>query len=416
MFSQGSSSDMAFPWKLHEMLDRIERDDKQSIVSWMPSGKSFKVHKREAFSKDILPLYFRHSHFKSFQRNLSIYQFTRIWSGPERGSYQHTHLVRGNRSLCLQITRRGSKTTPSSSQSMVSHNPEETSGSTTIHQHQHAPRMNDLLGLGMLDNDGNSSDMMQAWNMLSEEDSTESSFVSKDTRTINNNNNNNNNKERQESFLSPAAGAQQQKNELLASNDAQTIAWMLQEGVSTSDLMEILLDVNNNQKSTMPRGQSIQAYSDDIISLFSNNESVVMASTTGPRPASSTPTARTRDTNRRHIHQQQSLPYQSRTNDNTRRRLLPPAPKLFDTLPAQQHHQQQQGLRSRPQIMPLNSLLDDAQQQQQPFVAFPITNTGNRGATTFMSTKIPHSMESLDFFNVANDNNDDEALSLNIWE
>ena len=91
------------------MLEQVERDDKQAIVSWMPSGESFKVHKRELFSKDILPLYFRHSNFKSFQRNLSIYQFSRIWSGPERGSYQHEYFIRGNKRLCHKIIRKGCK-------------------------------------------------------------------------------------------------------------------------------------------------------------------------------------------------------------------------------------------------------------------------------------------------------------------
>ena len=32
-----------FPWKLHEMLEQVEKDEDDSIVSWLPSGRSFKV-------------------------------------------------------------------------------------------------------------------------------------------------------------------------------------------------------------------------------------------------------------------------------------------------------------------------------------------------------------------------------------
>lgn len=32
-----------FPWKLHEMLEQVEKDEDDNIVSWLPSGRSFKV-------------------------------------------------------------------------------------------------------------------------------------------------------------------------------------------------------------------------------------------------------------------------------------------------------------------------------------------------------------------------------------
>ena len=50
-----NSADMSFPLKLHMMLEQVERYGKESMISWMPSGKAFKVHNREAFSSQILP-------------------------------------------------------------------------------------------------------------------------------------------------------------------------------------------------------------------------------------------------------------------------------------------------------------------------------------------------------------------------
>ena len=377
MISQ-QGSDMAFPWKLHEMLDRIERDDKQAIVSWMPSGKSFKVHKREAFSKEILPLYFRHSNFKSFQRNLSIYQFTRIWSGPERGSYQHAHFFRGHRHLCSHIIRRGAKTTSSPDGSPVSR-PEERE---LINQH--VPR--NYLGHGgmVLDNDGTSNDIMQeAWNMLSEEDSTDNRFVSISAHS-----------NPTYDHASPlSTGGAQQNNDSLANNDATTIAWMLKEGVSTSDLMEIMMGVNN-KKSLVPR-QSIQAYSDDIISLFSNNVKAMVPTAGAPIvPSASAPS------NSRGMHMHQWLSSQSPTTDSMMVRLLRTGSKHFDKLP-----QQQQG--ASQQLTPLVSLTEE----EQPFV-FPSTRART---TSDASVGSLGDLGNLGFVDMADDN-DGEPLTLNPWE
>jgi hypothetical protein len=46
-----------FPWKLHQMLDMVEREGLQSIVSWQPHGKSFLVHRPADFTSLILPRY-----------------------------------------------------------------------------------------------------------------------------------------------------------------------------------------------------------------------------------------------------------------------------------------------------------------------------------------------------------------------
>lgn len=57
-----------FPWKLHEMLEAAEKEDFMSIVSWLPDSTSFKVYRIDVFVRDILPIYFRQTKYKSFQR------------------------------------------------------------------------------------------------------------------------------------------------------------------------------------------------------------------------------------------------------------------------------------------------------------------------------------------------------------
>jgi hypothetical protein len=69
---------LAFPFKLHSMLDDVEERGIQHIVSWMPSGIAFRVHKTTEFIADVVPRYFNLTKYKSFKRQLVNYGFKRI--------------------------------------------------------------------------------------------------------------------------------------------------------------------------------------------------------------------------------------------------------------------------------------------------------------------------------------------------
>jgi len=44
-----------FPEKLHHMLNRMDVDGTNSIVSWQPHGRAFAVHKPKEFVQEIMP-------------------------------------------------------------------------------------------------------------------------------------------------------------------------------------------------------------------------------------------------------------------------------------------------------------------------------------------------------------------------
>jgi hypothetical protein len=69
-------------------------------------GDSFKVHDRERFVSDILPVYFKMRTFESFQRQLNLYGFRRVKSGPDKGSHSHKLFLKGKRNLAEMIQRR----------------------------------------------------------------------------------------------------------------------------------------------------------------------------------------------------------------------------------------------------------------------------------------------------------------------
>jgi len=79
-----------FPWRLHEMLEATENSPEESqIVSWLPPDyKTFKVHNSQEFTTKIIPSWFKHKCYKSFQRQLHLYGFRRIQKGPRKGKKQ----------------------------------------------------------------------------------------------------------------------------------------------------------------------------------------------------------------------------------------------------------------------------------------------------------------------------------------
>jgi hypothetical protein len=99
-----ASSKLPFLLKLHGMLDDVEQTGNQHIVSWLEHGRAFRVHRPKSFVQKIVPYYFRQSKYKSFQRQLNLYEFTRTPRGPEAGSYSHPKFVRGINTLCLSMS------------------------------------------------------------------------------------------------------------------------------------------------------------------------------------------------------------------------------------------------------------------------------------------------------------------------
>ena len=100
-----------FPWKLHDMLERVDVDGYEQIVSWQPHGRSFMVHKPDAFVETVMPVYFNQTKFASFQRQLNLYGFRRITQGRDKGAYYHSCFLRGQRNLCQGMNRQKVKGT-----------------------------------------------------------------------------------------------------------------------------------------------------------------------------------------------------------------------------------------------------------------------------------------------------------------
>eukprot|EP00536_Pseudo-nitzschia_multiseries_P006795 jgi/Psemu1/193912/e_gw1.149.33.1 len=100
-----SSATVPFPWKLHRILDDADAKGFNGVISWVPTNNGFKVHKPKVFDSDIMPKYFNHTKYKSFQRQLNMWGFDRVGSGPYKGAYLHRFFLRGKPELCDSMQR-----------------------------------------------------------------------------------------------------------------------------------------------------------------------------------------------------------------------------------------------------------------------------------------------------------------------
>ncbi|KAG7359058.1 HSF-type DNA-binding protein [Nitzschia inconspicua] len=100
-----TKNEIKFPFRLHEMLDDAKIQGFDHIISWLPEGDGFRIIDANAFADEIMPQYFTMSHFKSFQRQLSLYSFKRETEGRKRDAYCHPYFRRDNRDLCVYVPR-----------------------------------------------------------------------------------------------------------------------------------------------------------------------------------------------------------------------------------------------------------------------------------------------------------------------
>ena len=96
-----------FPEKLHRMLREVEQEGKSDVIGFFAHGRAFAVHDPDRFIAEVMPKYFKQSRLSSFQRQLNLYGFTRITSGPDAGGYYHELFLKGRPNLVIHMRRVG---------------------------------------------------------------------------------------------------------------------------------------------------------------------------------------------------------------------------------------------------------------------------------------------------------------------
>jgi hypothetical protein len=74
------------------------------IIEWLPSGKSFVIHKPKVFATEILPHRFKSAKYSSFTRKLHRWGFVRHFRGGESGAFFHVEFQKGRLDLAEAMT------------------------------------------------------------------------------------------------------------------------------------------------------------------------------------------------------------------------------------------------------------------------------------------------------------------------
>jgi hypothetical protein len=102
---QSNNGLVLFPLKMHQLLEATENRGESHIISWLPEGRSFKVHDKEKFTNQIMLDFFGSSKLKTFQRNLNLWGFKTVSKGPEKGECSHPCFLHGLPDLCANMKR-----------------------------------------------------------------------------------------------------------------------------------------------------------------------------------------------------------------------------------------------------------------------------------------------------------------------
>jgi hypothetical protein len=88
----------------HQLFEILENEEYSHLISWLPHGKGFVIHRKKEFAAEILPRHFKKAvKFTSFTRKLSRWGFSRASRGPETGAYFHRLFRRDNPKLVDQM-------------------------------------------------------------------------------------------------------------------------------------------------------------------------------------------------------------------------------------------------------------------------------------------------------------------------
>lgn len=94
-----------FPFKLYRLLEEAHEHGQTHVISWSADGLSFIIHQPKVFANTLMKSYFKHTKYKSFQRQMNLYQFVRTPRDGVLGIYSHPLFRRGYEILCKDIRR-----------------------------------------------------------------------------------------------------------------------------------------------------------------------------------------------------------------------------------------------------------------------------------------------------------------------
>jgi len=86
------------------MMVYVEGNNLTEIVSWVLNGRAILVHDADRIV-ELLSLFFDQTKYRSFSRQMNMWDFKRLVDGPCKGAFLHPYFCRHDKALSLQMHR-----------------------------------------------------------------------------------------------------------------------------------------------------------------------------------------------------------------------------------------------------------------------------------------------------------------------
>ncbi|XP_059178231.1 heat shock factor protein 4-like isoform X2 [Physella acuta] len=114
MYSAVENNAGNVPAFLIKLWTLVEDPSTDELIHWDSSGTSFHVYDQQRFSREILPLYFKHNNIASFVRQLNMYGFRKVTHIDQGGlkiekddlEFSHQFFQRGEQDMLQYIKRK----------------------------------------------------------------------------------------------------------------------------------------------------------------------------------------------------------------------------------------------------------------------------------------------------------------------
>lgn len=101
------------PLFILQMRDILSRPEYTHLVEWKDDGLMFIIKDTDRFMREVAPDYFKQSVYKSFTRQMNMYDFHKCKLGHEEGQYfYHPYFQRDKPQLMHKIIRQSNSTHP----------------------------------------------------------------------------------------------------------------------------------------------------------------------------------------------------------------------------------------------------------------------------------------------------------------
>lgn len=90
---------------IREMLDVVQEEGNAEVVSWLPHGKAFKIHRPKVFKATILHRFFGVAKYRYLMDNFRSWGFVIFKNGRDKGAFYHKYFLQNQPRLTLHLSR-----------------------------------------------------------------------------------------------------------------------------------------------------------------------------------------------------------------------------------------------------------------------------------------------------------------------